>query len=396
MFTHARSMTIKSKLPAIGATIFTTMSTLALENKAINLGQGFPDFQTDPKLLNLVTQAMAAGFNQYPPMAGVMALREAVSQKVAALYHHAYNPETEVTITSGATQAIMATVLAAVGPGDEVLVLEPCYDCYIPAIRLAGATPITVAMTPPSDANPVYTVDWQRVAAAITARTRLLIINFPHNPTGAVFNHEDLNHLERLVQDTDILLLSDEVYEHIIYDGVKHLSVATRPALAERAFVISSFGKTTHTTGWKVGYCCAPTALTTEIRKVHQFMVFTVPSPFQHALATYTSNAATYQNLPAFYQQKRDYLTKGLQQTRFKVLPSPGTFFLLANYSQISEQNEADFSIWLTKNHKVTVIPVSAFYAQPDAPAANHQLVRFCFAKEATTLDLAIARLMQV
>ena len=327
MFTHARSMTIKSKLPAIGATIFTTMSTLALENKAINLGQGFPDFQTDPKLLNLVTQAMAAGFNQYPPMAGVMALREAVSQKVAALYHHAYNPETEVTITSGATQAIMATVLAAVGPGDEVLVLEPCYDCYIPAIRLAGATPITVAMTPPSEANPVYTVDWQRVEAAITTHTRLLIINFPHNPTGAVFNHEDLNHLERLVQDTDILLLSDEVYEHIIYYGVKHLSVATRPALAERAFVISSFGKTTHTTGWKVGYCCAPTALTTEIRKVHQFMVFTVPSPFQHALATYTSNAATYQNLPAFYQQKRDYLTKGLQQTRFKVLPSPGTFF---------------------------------------------------------------------
>ena len=396
MFTHARSMTIKSKLPAIGATIFTTMSTLALENKAINLGQGFPDFQTDPKLLNLVTQAMAAGFNQYPPMAGVMALREAVSQKVAALYHHAYNPETEVTITSGATQAIMATVLAAVGPGDEVLVLEPCYDCYIPAIRLAGATPITVAMTPPSEANPVYTVDWQRVEAAITTHTRLLIINFPHNPTGAVFNHEDLNHLERLVQDTNILLLSDEVYEHIIYDGVKHLSVATRPALAERAFVISSFGKTTHTTGWKIGYCCAPAALTTELRKVHQFMVFTVPSPFQHALAIYTSDAATYQNLPTFYQQKRDYLTNGLQQTRFKVLPSPGTFFLLANYSQISEQNETDFSIWLTKNHKVTAIPVSAFYAQPDAFASNHKLVRFCFAKEATTLDLAIERLMQV
>ena len=389
-------MTIKSKLPAIGATIFTTMSALALENKAINLGQGFPDFQADPKLLNLVTEAMAAGFNQYPAMAGVMALREAVSQKVATLYRHAYNPETEVTITSGATQAIMATILAAVGPGDEVLVLEPSYDCYIPAIKLAGATPITVAMTPPSDAKPVYTVDWQRIEAAITIRTRLLIINFPHNPTGAVFNHEDLNQLERLVQNTDILLLSDEVYEHIIYDGVNHLSVATRPALAERAFVISSFGKTTHTTGWKIGYCCAPAALTNELRKVHQFMVFTVPSPFQHALATYTSDAATYKNLPAFYQQKRDYLTTGLQQTRFKVLPSPGTFFLLANYSQISEQNETDFSIWLTKHHKVTVIPVSAFYTQPDALAANHKLVRFCFAKEATTLDLAIERLMQV
>ena len=389
-------MQIQSKLPDVGATIFTTMSKMALEHRSINLGQGFPDFNTDQKLLSLVSQAMGQGFNQYPAMAGVPALREIIAKKVAVLYGRHYDPETEITITSGATQAIMASILASVGTGDEVIVLEPCYDCYVPAIRLAGATPIGVQMTPPSASNPYYCVDWSLVKAAITKKTKLLIVNFPHNPTGAVIQEQDLDELERLVVANDLMILSDEVYEHIIFDGVKHLSLAMRPALVARCFVISSFGKTTHTTGWKIGYCCAPKAMTGELRKVHQFMVFTVPSPFQHALASYTADPSTYLDLPAFYQAKRDHLTTGLKQTRFKVLPSPGTFFLLADYSEISDQPEADFAIWLTKEYGVTVIPVSAFYAQSDAPTSNHNLIRFCFAKEPATLDAALERLMKV
>ncbi len=389
-------MLIQSKLPEVGATIFTTMSKMALEYQAINLGQGFPDFNTDSALLRLVSDAMEQGFNQYPAMAGVMALRQVISQKIVNLYQHQYDPETEITITSGATQAIMASVLACVGVGDEVVVLEPCYDCYIPAIKLAGGTAISVPMRAPSETKPVYSVDWSLVNAAITKKTKLLIVNFPHNPTGAVITSADLDELEKLVQQHDIFLLSDEVYEHIIFDGVQHLSLSTRPTLAARSFVISSFGKTTHTTGWKIGYCCAPKLMTTELRKVHQFMVFTVPSPFQHALATYTANANTYLNLPSFYQTKRDYLSDGLRQTRFKVLPSPGTFFLLADYSDISDQKEADFAIWLTQTHGVTVIPVSAFYQSSDAPASNHKLVRFCFAKQEATLDLALERLAKV
>ena len=389
-------MLIQSKLPEVGATIFTTMSKMALEYQAINLGQGFPDFNTDSALLRLVSDAMEQGFNQYPAMAGVMALRQVISQKIVNLYQHQYDPETEITITSGATQAIMASVLACVGAGDEVVVLEPCYDCYIPAIKLAGGTAISVPMRAPSETKPVYSVDWSLVNTAITKKTKLLIVNFPHNPTGAVITSADLDELEKLVQQHDIFLLSDEVYEHIIFDGVQHLSLSTRPTLAARSFVISSFGKTTHTTGWKIGYCCAPKLMTTELRKVHQFMVFTVPSPFQHALATYTANANTYLNLPSFYQTKRDYLSDGLRQTRFKVLPSPGTFFLLADYSDISDQKEADFAIWLTQTHGVTVIPVSAFYQSSDAPASNHKLVRFCFAKQEATLDLALERLAKV
>jgi methionine aminotransferase len=372
------------------------MSKMALEYQAINLGQGFPDFNTDPALLNLVSEAMTQGLNQYPAMAGVMPLRNVVSQKISKLYQHHYDPESEITITSGATQAIMASVLACVGDGDEVIVLEPCYDCYIPAIKLAGATAIGVAMRAPSQTNPIYSVDWTLVNAAITQKTKLLIINFPHNPTGAVMTEADLDELESLVNRTGIFLLSDEVYEHIIFDGVQHLSVSIRPVLTANSFVISSFGKTTHTTGWKIGYCCAPKQMTTELRKVHQFMVFTVPSPFQHALATYTADSSTYLSLPDFYQAKRDYLSNGLQHTRFKVLPSPGTFFLLADYSDISDQAEADFAIWLTQTHGVTVIPVSAFYQTSDASDSNHKLVRFCFAKQVATLDLAIERLAKV
>ena len=389
-------MQIKTKLPTVGTTIFTVMSKMAVDYEAINLGQGFPDFNTDQRLLDLVYKAMNEGYNHYPYMPGIAPLREVVSNKIQTLYGHHYDPDTEITITSGATEAIMATVVAAVGTGDEVIVLDPCFDCYLPAIVLAGATPIAVPMTPPSATNKNFIVDWDLVEKNVTSKTKLLIVNFPHNPTGAVLTDSDLDQIERIATKYDLMLLSDEVYEHIVFDGAKHKSLCSRPALAERTFLISSFGKTTHTTGWKMGYCCAPAKMTVEVRKVHQFVVFTVPSPFQHGLAEYTRDASTYLNLPAFYQEKRDRLAAGLAKTRFKPLPSYGTFFMLADYSEISDMPEAEFSIWLTKEHGVTVIPVSAFYGDPNAHASNHQIVRFCFAKKPTTLDTAIERLMKV
>lgn len=389
-------MKINSKLPEIGTNIFTVMSKLAVDYKAINLGQGFPDFNTDERLQALVTKAMADGFNQYPFMTGVQGLREVIGEKVKTIYGHQYDVDTEITITSGATEAIMSIMLASVGTGDEVIVLEPSYDCYLPAIKLSGASTVSVPMDPPTELRKTFQVDWDRVRANITEKTKMLIVNFPHNPTGAVIHEHDLDELEKIVQNTNILILSDEVYEHIIFDGAKHLSLATRPALAERTFVVSSFGKTTHTTGWKVGYVCAPKEMTSELRKVHQFVVFTVPSNLQHALAAYTKDASTYLNLPAFYQKKRDQLTAGLKETRFKVLPSPGTFFLLADYSEIAKISEADFAIWLTKEYGVTVIPVSAFYKDSNAKASNHNLVRFCFAKKEETLANAIEKLKKV
>lgn len=339
---------------------------------------------------------MADGHNQYPYMPGVAPLREAIAAKARELYGHAYDPETEITVTSGATEALMATVLAAVGSGDEVVVIEPCYDSYLPAIRLAGGTAVPVPLRAPTADDPYYRIDWQRVRDAITPKTRLLMLNFPHNPTGAVLDDGDLDALEAIVRDTGVLLLSDEVYEHIVFDGKPHASVARRPLLADHAFVISSFGKTYHTTGWKIGYCCAPRQLSAELRKVHQFMVFTVPSPMQYALAEFMRDPKPYLDLPAFYQAKRDRLSEGLAKTRFRPLPSPGTFFLLADYSDISKQAEADFARDLTVNHGVTVIPVSAFYRQPDAPESNHRIVRFCFAKKDATLDAALERLASV
>ncbi|MFJ1300307.1 pyridoxal phosphate-dependent aminotransferase [Pseudomonadota bacterium AL_CKDN230030165-1A_HGKHYDSX7] len=387
---------IRSKLPDVGTTIFTVMSRLAVEHKAINLGQGFPDFDPDPKLCSLVTQAMAHGHNQYPYMPGVAPLRAAIADKVKALYGHAYDPEIEITVTSGATEALMATVLAAVGPGDEVIVIEPCYDSYLPSIRLAGGTAVPVPLRAPTQDDPYYRIDWQRVRDAITPRSRLLMLNFPHNPTGAVLDDSDLDALEQIVRDTGILLLSDEVYEHIVFDGKPHASLSRRPLLAEHAFVISSFGKTYHTTGWKIGYCCAPRALSAELRKVHQFMVFTVPSPMQVALAEFMADPKPYLDLPAFYQEKRDRLSAGLAKTRFKPLPSPGTFFLLADYSEISQLDEATFARNLTVDHGVTVIPVSAFYRDPAAATSNHRIVRFCFAKKDATLDAALDRLSNV
>lgn len=387
---------MKSKLPDVGVTIFTVMSRLAAEHQAVNLGQGYPDFDPDPALLSLVNQAMLDGHNQYAFMPGIAALRDAIALKNTQLYGATYHADSDITVTSGATQALMTAILACVHPGDEVIVLEPNYDSYVPAIRLAGGIPVPVALTPPTDAEPTFRPDWDKVRAAITPRTRLLMINFPHNPTGAVLGDSDLDALERIVADTGIYLISDEVYEHIVFDGVAHASVARRPALAARSFVISSFGKTFHTTGWKIGYCCAPAAMTEEFRKVHQFMVFSVATPLQVGLAAFMAEPRHYLDLPAFYQTKRDQLTQGLANSRFKVLPSPGTFFLMADYSAISAMPEAEFARWLTLNYGVAVIPIAAFYGDPHAASSNRQLVRFCFAKRVETLDLAIGRLQAV
>ena len=389
-------MQIQTKLPNVGTTIFTTMSKMAVDYNAINLGQGFPDFNADEKLLKLVNNAMQEGHNQYPLMTGISELRQVVSDKVKNLYGRQYEPNQEITITSGATEAIMAAIMATVHHGEEVIVIEPSYDCYVPAIKLAGGQPVFVEMTPPTEKKPFFSVDWSKVKDCVTKKTRMLIVNSPHNPTGSIFKKEDLDAIESIVANTNIIVLSDEVYEHIVFDGEKHLSLASRPLLADRTFVISSFGKTTHTTGWKIGYCCAPREMTAELRKVHQFIVFTVPSPFQHGLAAYTKNPQTYLNLPSFYQEKRDRLMAGLRETKLKPLPSPGTYFLLANYSDISNKSESEFSIWLAQNLGVVVIPVSAFYAKPESTSANHQLVRFCFAKKDTTLDEAINRLKEI
>lgn len=385
-------MQISSKLPHVGTTIFTTMSKMAIDYKAINLGQGFPDFNPSDKLIDLVTLAMRQGYNQYPYMPGVTPLREVIKQKVKTLYNADYDVEKEITVTSGATEAIMAAVMACISQGDEAIVIEPSYDAYEPAILLAGGKPVFVRMMPPDDKHSTFWVNWNDVATAVTKKTKLIIVNFPNNPTGAIMSMEDLDAIETIVFNTDILLLSDEVYEHIVFEPHKHLSVASRPNLLDRSFVISSFGKTTHTTGWKVGYCCAPEKLTAELRKIHQFLVFTVPSPFQYALAQYTQDTSTYTELPHFYQEKRDLLQLGLNQTNFKTLSCPSTFFLLADYRNISNKSDLEFSIWLTQKHGVTVIPVSAFYSKSQL-VPNLGLVRFCFAKQDATLTQAIERL---
>jgi methionine aminotransferase len=389
-------MKFESKLPDVGTTIFTIMSQMAADHSAINLGQGYPDFNASPQLLELVTKAMREGHNQYPPMPGIKLLREQIAHKVSRLYGHSYDPDTEITVTSGATEALMASIQAFVRPGDEVIVIEPCYDLYIPAIRLAGGLPVVVPMTAPTADHPHYRVDWQRVRAAITARTRLLMLNFPHNPTGIILTSDDLDELEKIVSDTGVMLLSDEAYEHIVFDGRKHQSLTSRQSLAANTIAIFSFGKTYHVTGWKVGYVCTPPALTAEVRKVHQFMVFTTTSPMQFALANYMKDPEPYESLSAFYQEKRDLLASSLKNSRFNVLPSQGTFFLLAEYKAISDKTELEFAQWLTTTHGVAAIPVSAFYAYPDSPQSNHQIVRFCFAKQNPTLEAAARKLQAV
>ncbi len=380
---------LESRLPRVGTTIFTVMSALAADKGAVNLGQGFPDFGCDPRLTQGVTDAMAAGHNQYPPMAGVPALRQAVSRKIESLYGRRYDEASEITITAGATQAILTALLAAVHPGDEVIVLEPCYDSYVPNIELAGGVVVRVPLQPGS-----FRPDFGRIAAAITSRTRALIINSPHNPSATVWTREEMRQLEELLAPTNVLLISDEVYEHMVFDAPQrqHHSAASFAGLAARSFIVSSFGKTYHVTGWKVGYVAAPAALTAEFRKVHQFNVFTVNTPMQHALAGHMQDAAPYLDLPAFYQRKRDLFREGLRHTRLRLLHSEGSYFQCADISDVSDLGDADFCKWLTTEIGVAAIPLSAFYGD----GFDQRVVRFCFAKKDETLRAALERLARL
>ncbi|WP_091877514.1 pyridoxal phosphate-dependent aminotransferase [Massilia yuzhufengensis] len=380
---------LRTRLPAVGTTVFTQMSQLAAEHGAVNLGQGFPDFGCDPRLVDLVNEAMRAGHNQYPFMTGVPALRSAIAAKVEALYGRSYDAASEITVTAGATQAIMTAILCSVHPGDEVIVIEPAYDSYLPSIALAGGVAVPVSMRVGDQG---YSVPWDAVAGAVTPRTRMIVVNSPHNPTGSVLRAADLDALACIVEGSDILVLSDEVYEHMVFDGQQHESVARHPVLAERAFLISSFGKTYHVTGWKVGYVAAPAALTAEFRKVHQYNVFTVNTPMQHGIAGYMADPSPYLDLPAFYQKKRDLFRAGLAGTRFELLPADGTYFQCVRYGAISDMPEAEFAKWLTAEAKVAAIPVSAFYSRP----TESGIVRFCFAKKDETLKAALESLSRL
>ncbi|WP_298824874.1 pyridoxal phosphate-dependent aminotransferase [uncultured Piscinibacter sp.] len=380
----ARIPEISSRLPSVGTTIFTVMSALAQQHGAVNLGQGFPDFDCDPALLEAVTKAMHAGLNQYPPMAGVPALREAVAAKIESMYGRRYDPGSEITITAGATQAIITAILAIVHPGDEVIVLDPCYDSYEPSIELAGGRAVHVPLTPGS-----FRPDFARISAALSPRTRALIVNTPHNPSATVWTREDMQRLADLLRPTDVLVISDEVYEHMVYDGARHESAARHPELAQRAFIVSSFGKTYHVTGWKVGYVAAPAPLTAEFRKVHQFNVFTVNTPMQHGLAAFMADPTHHLGLAAFYQRKRDLFRAGLAGSRFKLLPCEGTYFQCVDYSAIGDEPEEAFCRRLTTEVGVAAIPLSAFYQG----GFEQRIVRFCFAKKDETLALALERL---
>jgi methionine aminotransferase len=382
-----RTPNLPSRLPKVGTTIFTVMSALAAETGAVNLGQGFPDFDCDPRLLDAVTHAMRSGLNQYPPMAGVPALRETVAAKVEALYGRRYDPGNEITVTAGATQAIITAVLACVHPGDEVIVLEPAYDSYAPNIELAGGTVVRVPLTPRS-----FRPDFGAIAERLGPRTRAIIVNSPHNPSATVWTRSEMQRLADLLAPTDAVLISDEVYEHMVYDDAPHVSAACIPELAERAFVVSSFGKTYHVTGWKVGYVAAPAPLTAEFRKVHQFNVFTVNTPVQHGLASYMADPRPYLDLPAFYQRKRDLFVEGLRQTRLTPLRSEGTYFQCVEYGAISSMPEADFCLWLTREAGVAAIPLSAFHEG----SFDQGIVRLCFAKKDETLRAALQRLQRL
>jgi len=379
---------LHTKLPKVGTTIFTVMSALAAEKGAVNLGQGFPDFDCDPRLIQAVTDAMQRGHNQYPPMPGVPALREAVAAKVQALYGRAYQPATEITITAGATQAILTAILAVVRAGDEVIVLEPCYDSYVPNIELAGGVAVPVPLTPGT-----FRPDFDKITAALTPRTRAIIVNSPHNPSATVWTDADMRKLQEILAPTEVLLISDEVYEHMVYAPNQHLSAASYPGLAARAFIVSSFGKTYHVTGWKVGTVCAPAAMTAEFRKVHQFNVFTVNTPMQHGLAAYMADPAPYHELPAFYAAKRDLFRAGLEKTRFRLLPSEGSYFQCVDISALAvperDLPEAEFCQWLTSEIGVAAIPLSAFYGD----GFDQKVIRFCYAKKDETLRAALSRL---
>jgi methionine aminotransferase len=377
-----------SKLPAVGLTIFSQMSALAAEHKAINLSQGFPDFDGPKALLDAVGKQISAGANQYAPMAGVPSLREAIAAKISRCYGRSINADSEVTVTSGATEAIFAAISAVVGQGDEVIVFDPAYDSYEPAIALNGGKTVHLSLLPPD-----FAINWQQLKDAITPRTRMIIFNSPHNPTGSVMSSNDLDQLEALIADTDILLLSDEVYEHIIFDGLAHQSFNRREALAARSFIVSSFGKTYHVTGWKVGYCVAPAPLMKEFQKVHQYLTFSTATPLQNAIAGFMAECPEHdQELPAFYQRKRDFINQQLAPSRFGISPSAGTYFQLLDYRQISDLPDQAFVIELLKSAGVAAIPLSPFYAEQTQTG----FIRLCFAKGEETLAQAAERLCKI
>ncbi|GAB3931647.1 methionine aminotransferase [Larkinella terrae] len=378
---------LSSKLPWVGTTIFTVMSKLASDTGAINLSQGFPGFDCSPELVALVEKYMKTGFNQYAPMTGVPVLREALAQKTELLYGVSYHPETEVTVTSGATEALFAAIMAVIRPGDEAIVFEPAYDSYIPAIELNGGIPVLVTLTPPA-----YAIDWTEVGRKITDKTRLIVVNTPQNPTGRVWTADDLAQLAALVKDRDIWIVSDEVYEHIRFDGRPHLSLATHPVLQERTFVCGSFGKTFHVTGWKIGYCLAPKELSVEFRKIHQYLTFSTITPVQYALADYLKNPVHYETLPDFYERKRNLFLEILRGSRFQFTPTEGSFFQTVSYRAITDEPDYDLAIRLTKEIGVASIPVSVFYRQKN----DYNILRFCFAKDDEVLLQAGERLQRL
>ncbi len=381
------SGTISSKLPRVGTTIFSTMSKLAMEHNAINLSQGFPDIECPQALVTAVNTAMKEGHNQYAPMPGVMRLREMIAEKTEELYGAKYNPETEITVTAGATQAIFTAIAATIREGDEVIIFEPAYDCYEPAIELNGGKTIYLQLQAPD-----YTINWNEVKKRVNHHTRMIIINSPHNPCGSILTVEDMKTLEKITKNTEIIILADEVYEHIIFDGHRHESMAKYPNLASRSFIISSFGKTFHTTGWKVGYCLAPKELMTEFRKVHQFNVFCVNTPMQYGIAEFLKNKSHYNDLGPFYQAKRDTFNKLLEGSRFSFVASPGTYFQLLSYEQITKEKDADYAIRLIKENGLASIPISVFYHKP----IFDNMLRFCFAKRDETLEKAAAILRSI
>lgn len=377
-------ISVESRLPGVGTTIFTVMSRLAAETGAINLSQGFPDFDPDPELIEEVARQMRAGWNQYAPMPGAMPLRAAIASMYETSYGRRYDPETEITVTSGATEAIFSAISALVHPGDEVIVFEPCYDSYVPAITLNGGTPVFIPLR-----FPAYDIDWQAVRDAITPRTRLLLINTPHNPTGAILTADDVRELAAAIDGTNVVVLADEVYQHIVFDGRRHESLARNDALAARSIVVGSFGKTYHATGWKVGYAVAPAALSAELRKVHQFVTFSTSTPVQHAIAAFLAEGRGLAGLAGFFQAKRDLFLRLMQGSRFAPLVSRGSYFQLMDYSAISDEEDAAFALRLTREHGVASIPTSPFLYRERAP----RVLRFCFAKRDETLELAAERL---
>jgi len=378
---------ISSKLPHVGTTIFTIMSGLANETGAINLSQGFPNFSASEKLIDLVHEKMKKGLNQYAPMQGIMPLREVLCEKASALYGALYSPDSEITITSGGTQALYTAIAAFVSKGDEVIIIEPAYDSYAPAIEMHGGI-----VKPAQIKSPFFIIDWNEVKSLVTSRTKMIMINTPHNPTGSVMSADDMQELQRITEGTDIIIISDEVYEHIIFDKIRHESVMRYPKLMERSLVIFSFGKTYHTTGWKLGYCFGPTNLMNEFRKVHQFNVFSSNTPVQHALAEYMKASSDYKILPRFYQEKRDFFVNAVRTSKFRLKPASGSYFQLLDYSNITDEKDTDFAIRLTKEFKVASIPVSVFYSN----APDQKVLRFCFAKTRSTLEKAAEQLCKI